>query len=116
MFDSRINEIWHTIKVSIQDGGAIHDCMEFENQWKNKKVQEIYRIKFDFFCFICLFRQAQRNSLRYSLACRHSDLGVHFPYLSLFGDQLSPAALVSRQILGNCLRIDFGQIAEIGRA
>lgn len=32
---------------------------------------------------------------------------MHFPYLSLFRDQLSPAALVSRQILGNCLLYRF---------
>lgn len=42
MFDTRINEIWHTIKVSIQDGGAMHGYVELENQWKDKKVQAIY--------------------------------------------------------------------------
>lgn len=41
MFDSRINEIWHTIKVCIQDGGAMHGYVELENQWKDKKVQAI---------------------------------------------------------------------------
>lgn len=46
-------------------------CMatwRFRINGRTRKFRQCSWIKFDFCCFICLFRQAQRNSMRYSLA------------------------------------------------
>lgn len=88
MFDSRINEIYGILLKSLCR--MVVQCMatwRFRINGRTRKFRQCSWIKFDFCCFICLFRQAQKklNEVQFSpvdiliLEC----IFLIYPYLEI---------------------------------